>query len=408
MKIAQINMIHEGSTGKIMLQIADVARGKGHDVKTYSSIIFSRHKKQIPLLNSDHYTWGTFFENAFHYYAGSILGQNGRFSRRGTKKLLKELDKFHPDVIHLHNLHFFCVNIPILFNYIKKHKIKVIWTLHDCWAFTGHCPYFTMNRCEKWKTGCHHCDRHRLYPKSYIDNSKQMYKLKRKWFTGVENMVLVTPSQWLADLVKQSFLKDYPIKVINNGIDLNVFTPKKSDIRSKYNIGDSKHIVLGVAFDWGKRKGLDIFIELAQRLNNDEFQIIMVGVDENVKKHLPKSIISIHRTSNQKELAEIYTVADVFVNPTREDNYPTVNMEAIACATPVVTFKTGGSPEILDDTCGSVVNYNDVDTMVKEIVRICKTKPYTESMCVKKAKSFDANKCFESYTELYTSIYKDL
>ena len=217
----------------------------------------------------------------------------------------------------------------------------------------------------------------------------------------MKNLTIVTPSQWLADLVKQSFLKDYPIKVIHNGIDLTVFKPTPSDFRKKYGIPENKFILLGVAFGWGARKGLDVFIELAHRLNKEKFQIVLVGTDNNVDKQLPQEIISIHRTQNQAELAEIYSAADLFVNPTREENYPTVNMEAIACGTPVVTFRTGGSPEILTERTGSIVDCDDIDALQKEIERICETKPFSKEDCITRAKEFDENVRFKEYLELY-------
>ena len=408
MKIAQLNMTYRGSTGKIMLQIADTARNEGYEVNTYSPIVFSRSEKVTPLVAPHHYTWGTQMESMFHYYAGSLIGRNGYFSVGGTRRLIRELKQFQPDVIHLHNLHSFCVNLPMLFHYIKKNKIYVVWTLHDCWTFTGHCPYFTMSGCDKWQTGCYGCDQHRRYPKSYVDDSKRMYRRKKKWFTGVENMTLVTPSRWLADLVQKSFMKEYPLQVVHNGIDLNIFQPTPSDFKMKYGIPNDVYVVLGVAFGWGKRKGLDVFIELAKRLDRRKYQIVLVGTDDRTDKQLPKNIISIHRTNNQKELAEIYTAAAVFVNPTREENYPTVNMEAIACATPVITFRTGGSPEILDESCGSVVNFDDIDSLEGEIIRVCETKPYTEAMCLKRARSFDEKICFSQYLEIYNLLHKDV
>jgi len=408
MKIAQLNMTYRGSTGKIMLQIADTARNEGYEVNTYSPIVFSRSEKVTPLVAPHHYTWGTQIESKFHYYAGSLLGRNGYFSRRGTGRLIRELKQFQPDVIHLHNLHSFCINLPMLFRYIKKNKIRVVWTLHDCWIFTGHCPYFTMSGCEKWQTGCYGCDQHRRYPKSYIDDSKRMYQQKKKWFTGVDQMTLVTPSRWLANLVKKSFMKDYPLQVVHNGIDLNIFKPTPSDFKAKYGIPDDVYVVLGVAFGWGKRKGLDVFVELAQRLDSRKYQIVLVGTDDRADKQLPKNIVSIHRTNNQKELVEIYTAADVFVNPTREENYPTVNMEAIACATPVITFRTGGSPEILDENCGSVVDCDDTASLEAEIIRVCETKPYTEAMCLTRARSFDEKICFSRYLEIYNLFHKDV
>ena len=228
-----------------------------------------------------------------------------------------------------------------------------------------------------------------------------MWKKKKEWFTGVKDLTIVTPSEWLADLVKKSFLSEYPIKVINNGIDLNIFKPTQSDFRDAHGIEGL--MLLGVAFGWGKRKGLDIFVELSKRLGN-EYQIVMVGTDDVIDKQLSSSIISIHRTNNQQELAEIYSAADLMVNPTREDNYPTVNMESIACGTPVLTFETGGSPEIVDVNTGAVVPCDDVDKMIQEIERICKENPYSEEDCIRKAQVFDKWRKFQEYIELYESV----
>lgn len=404
MKIAEINMTHNGSTGKIMLQIAEVAREKGDAVKTYSPVRFARGKKVIMPNIGEHLFWGSRAEACFHYYVGALFGKNGMYSHSGTRQIIKDLEIFKPDIIHLHNIHAFCINLPMLFNYIKKNRIKVIWTLHDCWAFTGHCPHFVIAKCDKWKTGCHHCPQPRVYPKMYIDTSKKMYELKKEWFCGVEDMTIVTPSQWLADLVKQSFLKDYSVKVINNGIDLSIFKPTESDFREKYGL-ENKKVVLGVSFGWGYRKGLDVFVELAKRLC-DDYRIVLVGTDANVDATLPENIISIHRTDNQIELAKIYTAADVFVIPTREENYPTVNMESLACGTPVLTFRTGGSPEIVDESCGSVVEVDDVDAMEKEIIRICEKKLYSESACLERAKTFDMKDRFQEYVELYGKVFE--
>lgn len=402
MRIAQINMVHYGSTGKIMLGIAEVARSNGHDAATFSPRYYQKGKRlQYPDI-PDHVYFSNWFENMVHLRLAQLTGLIGCFSYFGTKKLIKQMKEFNPDVLHLHNLHNSSINLPLLFRYIKKNHVRVVWTLHDCWPFTGHCPYFELAKCEKWKTGCHHCPNYKDYPKSFVDNSSYMYKLKKRWFTGADNMILVTPSQWLADLVKQSYLKEYPVVVINNGIDLSLFTPTESNFREKHGIAADKLILLSVAAGWGKRKGLDVFIELSKRLDS-RFQLVLVGTDDKTDRQLPGNIISIHRTENQRELAEIYSAADLFVNPTREENYPTVNMESLACGTPVLTFRTGGSPEIPDETCGSVVECDDIDAMEKEIIRICTERPFSKEACLNRAREFDMNKRFEEYTELYRS-----
>ena len=237
----------------------------------------------------------------------------------------------------------------------------------------------------------------------YLDTSKEMYKKKKRWFCGIEALTIVTPSEWLAALVKKSFLNEYPVKVINNGVDRTVFKPTESDFRTRHGIRDKK-IVLGVAFGWGYGKGLDVFVELSRRLDKQKYQIVLVGTNAEIDKQLPNSIISIHRTSNQCELAEIYTSADVFVNPTREEVLGLVNVEALACGTPVLTFKTGGSPETIDETCGSVVDVDDVDAMEKEILRICAELPCSKESCIKRAKKFDMNDRFEEYIDLYKEV----
>ena len=404
MRIAQINMTPFGSTGRIMLQIAETARKSGMDAHCYTTELYS--KKRRKTMSSDEFLsyYGSYYNNMIHNYVGKLLGKNGCLSYFGTRQLVKMLKEFSPDVVHLHNLHNYCINLPLLFRYLKKSNVKVVWTLHDCWTFTGHCPHFDMLGCDKWKTGCYKCGQLRQYPKSYVDTSKSMYRKKKQMFTSVENMILVTPSQWLAELVKESYLKDFTVKVIHNGIDTSVFKPTESDFRKKHNLQDKK-IVLAVAFGWGVKKGLDVILKLSEKLS-DDYRMVLVGTNDELDKSLPDNIVSIHRTNNQNELAEIYSASDVFINATREDTFPTVNIEALACGTPVITFKTGGSPESLDETCGSVVEKEDVDGLKKEIVRICSQKPYSEEACVLRGKKFVMQDKFREYVQLYEEICK--
>ena len=400
MNIVQINGGAVGSTGKIMFGISAVCTDEKQETLCAAPEVSSGNKtgRNLYIIQNNNH-------RKINVLLDRITGRHNMHSKIATERLLKVISGFKPDIIQLHNLHEAYINLPMLFKYIKKHNIKTVWTLHDCWAFTGHCPYFDIVGCNKWKTGCYGCPQYKEYPKSLFDNSKYMYRLKKKWFTGVENMTIVTPSEWLASLVKESYLKDYPVKVINNGIDLNVFKPTESDFRKKYAL-ENKYIVLGVAFGWGRRKGLDVFVELARRLDKEKYKVVLVGTDDNVDKLLPENIISIHRTQNQTELAKICSAADVFANPTREENYPTVNMEALACGTPVVTFNTGGSPEMLDETCGAAVARNDIDAMYNEIIRICEAKPYSMEACLKKARRFDMNERFKEYYDLYSCQIK--
>ena len=397
MKIVEINVCPSGSTGTIMLQIAEQARQRQHVVYT-----FSRKWRRQPLPPEGHRYFGTFLENAFHQVAANLTGYSECYSYFGTRALIRQLKRISPDVIHLHNLHGWYIDLPQLFRYMKRHHIRVVWTLHDCWSFTGQCPHFLMAGCNKWQTGCHGCSQHDRYPATRVDRTKTMWRRKKDWFTGVENLTLVTPSYWLAGLVRQSYLKDYPLTVIRNGIDLSVFKPTENDFSAQYRC-EGKHILLGVAADWGERKGLDVFVELSRRLD-DSYQIVLVGTRDDVDRLLPDNVISIHRTANPQELAEIYTAADVFVNPTREEVLGLVNIEALACGTPVITFDAGGSPECIDESCGSVVPVDCLETLVREIVRVCETQPYSQAACIQRAVQFDRNATYAKYIRLYEEM----
>ena len=391
MRIIQINAVPYGSTGRIMFQLADALEHKGHQVLCTAGFTWKKSNRE------DFFITSNIFEKTVHTYLARLTGRTGGFSYLATWRLLKKLDAFQPDLIHLHNLHGWFVNIPMLFDYIRQKDIPVVWTLHDCWPFTGHCPHFQGVGCEKWKTGCYDCPLHRNYPESWFDCSKQMYRTKKEWLSGVKRMTIVTPSQWLADCVKESFLSEYPVQVIPNGIDLSVFCPAEEEKN------EAGHTVLGVSYAWNDKKGLDVIVSLRERLG-DEFKMILVGTDEHVDRKLPEGIVSVHRTQNQRELAELYRGADVFINPTREDNLPTVNMEALACGTPVITFDTGGSPEVPDQTCGIVVPKNDVAAMEQQIRRVCTEKPFSRQQCLERAKIFDESNCIRQYLKLYGSM----
>lgn len=393
--IVSINLGNVGSTGRIMMGISNLARIRGY-------ITFQAYPKSrniLPKNDNDLIISSVpikFISTRLAYFTGL----NGCFAWFSTYAFLKKLDVIKPDIIHFHNLHDSYINLPMLFNYVKKRKIRVIWTLHDCWSLTGHCPVFTYIGCDKWKSGCGKCPQLKTYPATMIDTTSWMWKKKKEWFTGVDDLTIVTPSKWLAAKVKESFLNCYPTIIINNGIDLNLFKPTNSDFRMKHGVSESTAILLGVAFNWGKYKGLDVFIELANRLSN-KYVIVLVGTTDKIDELLPKNVISIHKTNNQIELAEIYTAADLFVNPTREDNFPTVNIEALSCGTPVVTFATNGSPEIIDSTCGSVVPYNDIDALETEIKRIIQERPYSRKSCINRSLLFNKEQKYEEYIKLY-------
>lgn len=392
MKVVQINTTCGiGSTGKICVGISQVMTA----ANTENYILCSRsngYPLGIPCAEGGYIK--------FQALKARILGNYGFNSRTATRKMIRELERIQPDIVHLHNIHGHDCDLEMLFSWFRKNKTKLIWTFHDCWAFTAYCPHFTIAKCGKWREGCGACPQHWDHS-WFFDRSRALFEKKKILFTDLD-MTIITPSKWLAELVKQSFLGEYPVWVINNGIDLEVFRPARSDFRVKYGL-EGKRVILSVSFGWDHRKGLDVFIELNRRLP-DDYRIVLVGTDADVDKLLPERIISIHRTQNQRELAEIYTAADLFVSASREENYPTVHMEALACGTPVLTFRTGGGPEILDETSGAVVPCDDVDALEKKILRICADKPYSEADCLKKAGEFDQNQRFKEYLKLYERV----
>lgn len=394
MKVVQINVTcGEGSTGKICLALSgllDERKIENHILYSYGK---SANKHGVK------YTSNGYVK--YQALKSRINGKYGFNTKRATAKLVDELRSVKPSIVHLHNIHGHNVDLNALFTYLKEEKLKVVWTFHDCWAFTGYCPYFTLAQCDKWKTKCNDCPQRKAYS-WFFDKSEWLYEKKKELFSDLD-LTIVTPSQWLADLVKQSFLKSYPVKVINNGIDLSVFKPTDSDFKAKHGIRENQHVILGVAFGWGKSKGLDVFVELSKRLP-ENYRIVLVGTSEKTDKQLPENIISIRRTQDQAALAEIYTAADLFVNTTREENFPTVNIEALACGTPVLTFNTGGSPEIIDDLCGKTVVCDDVDSLEKEITEICEHSVFTSKDCVNRAKLYNQDERFREYIELYDTI----
>jgi glycosyltransferase involved in cell wall biosynthesis len=396
MRIFQINAVPYGSTGRIMTQIAQLLEQQGHEAMCTTGFTWQKCSYE------KHFITSNLIEKTWHTTMARLTGLNGCFSVMATWRLLRRLKAFRPDVLHLHNLHCWYVNLPMLFSYIKKHDIHVVWTFHDCWPITGHCPHFALAGCQKWQTGCHSCGAYRGYPQCLFDDSKAMWRRKKKWFTGVKHMTIVAPSHWLEGLIRRSYLRDYPVQVIHNGIDPQIFRPTDSDFRQRYHCQD-QFLLLGVAFDWNHSKGPDVFMELSKRLP-EQFRIVLVGVTEELEKNLPETVIAIRRTSSATELAQIYSAADLFVNPTREDTFPTVNMEALACGTPVLTFRTGGSPEIPDESCGCVVEVDDLDALEQQILRIAKQTPYSREACLQRAACFHKDDRYREYIELYQQL----
>ena len=350
-----------------------------------------------------------------HGALSRITDRHGFYSKRATLEFINVIEEFSPDIIHLHNVHGYYLNIRVLFDYLKTSGIRVIWTLHDCWTFTGHCSHFEYIGCMKWTTGCYACEQLAEYPKSVgKDNSQRNYADKKELFTGFSDMTIVTPSQWLKSRVEQSFMGEYHTVVVPTGIDTSVFRPvaeeRRDDnlvfrLRNSLNLRN-KNVLLGVANPWRTRKGIMQFVSLS-KLINERCVIVLVGLDDDQISSLPESIIGIGHTDSVYELAALYSMADIYVNLTLEDTFPTTNIEALACGTPVITYRSGGSAESIDDTCGIAVERNSVQGVVAAIDTILSQKgiAYTSEECVRHAMLYDKEVRFEEYIrEVYEGM----
>lgn len=387
MKILMINVVCGiKSTGRICTDLAEILVAQGHNVK----IAYGREK--VPEKYQKYAVKiGVDLDVNVHAIKARMFDSMGFESTYVTKKFITWVKEYNPDVIHLHNLHGYYINVEILFKYLRTCGKKIIWTLHDCWAFTGHCTHFDYIGCEEWKKGCKKCLQKREYPKCYGHGfSERNFKRKKELFSNIPNMIIVTPSIWLAKLVQQSFLKCYQIKTIHNGIDISIFKKLQTSNRSQNELGKKK-VILGVASQWNEKKGFQYMLELSKRLSE---QVVIVGVSEKQKKTLPDDIIGICHTNKVEELVQWYNLADVFVNPTLEDNYPTTNLEAIACGTPVISFDSGGSAESAS-LYGAVVprgNCQELESAVRDILNDLPKYP-----CVDLSKE----KMLKEYINLY-------
>lgn len=382
-----------GSTGKIVEQIGLLAESRGWEVRVSHTVRYERNSKLKSILFSSRLT------EQWHALMSLLFDRQGLHSSRKTKLLVRKIKEYNPDIIHLHNVHGYYLNYVVLFRYLAESKIPVVWTMHDCWSFTGHCTYFDMVNCEKWKNQCDNCPNLKDYPRALIDRSKKNFNLKKELFTSLQCLTMVPVSQWLGELTRQSYLGKFPIKVIHNGVDLNTFR-----ITSKGQGQSSPKIVLGVTSNgFAGRKGLDDFIALSSILPK-EYKIVMIGLHEEELTQLPSNILGMKRTANVEELVDYYNQAAVFINPTYSDNFPTTNIEALACGTPVVTYKTGGSPEAIDEFTGIVVEQGNVDELAKAIIKIT-SGPKPATLCRKRAEElFNKDNCFDTYIQLYNSL----
>ena len=453
MRIAQINIIATLSTGRIAVQLCRMAEEAGHkalmcysrkhapaDLNSYR-IGSSLHLRQKPGKSPSRFKrkrmeWTDAFRclrnMGLHWLGSKLLDRTGFFSRLPTKRLIRQLEKFKPDIVHLHNIHGYYLYLPRLFQYLKENDIPVVWTLHDCWAFTGHCAYYTeaLNAppsgavrrrrskqptlgCDRWKTGCGHCVLKHAYPSSWIlDRSAKNWADKRNLFCGLKHMVLTTPSQWLHDEVKQSFLKNYPVYTLYNGVDLNIFKPCASEeyleqaIRAYGLEGlGQRRLVLSVAAVWDERKGLNDLIALAEKLG-DDYCVAAVGLSKKQLKALPPhTVLGIPRTSNVTDLCALYTAADVYVSASSEETFGMTLVEAMACGTQVLCYNATAMPELVTGDVGEVVPLRNVDALADAVRRLCEN-PRDPQACIDRAAEFDLDERFGAFMRLYEKMYR--
>lgn len=394
MKILMINSVCGiRSTGRICTDLAVALEAQGHQVKiAYGRERVPEQYKRFSIRIGNNITVKT------HGALARLCDADGRGSYLATKKFISWVKKFDPEVVHLHNIHGYYINTKVLFDYLVKNNKRVIWTLHDMWSFTGHSATCDAIKCEKWKTGCDSCPAYREYPRSFIDRSAANYKRKKKLICAVNDLIVVTPSRWLANLVSESYLKDKRIKVIPNGIDLKQFCIIDTNFKTVHHI-ENKILLMGCSTWWGPGKGLQDFYKLADELD-DRFAIVLVGLDKQQIAELPNRIIGIERTNSVKELVDIYNATDVFLNLTYRDNYPTVNLEALACGTPVVTYDTGGSAECLNNMNGKAFPKGDLNSIVAFL-----NNDYNEEFFRVTADcQYSKDKTAEKYLELFSKL----
>lgn len=395
MRIVQINgTMKIGSTGKIMYELNDVLEKNGHEGYMVSAYSTDTKLGNQYCTNSSHYD----VPLKSNILISRITGVMGYRHKKDTIRLIEWIDNINPDIIHLHNIHGDWIHLKTLFKYLEKKDMPVVWTLHDCWSFTGRCSHFELCGCNKWESECHNCHNKKVYPVTYFfDFSKKMFRDKKKMFTSLKNLTLVTPSAWLKKYVEQSFLQNYDVNVIHNGINTEKYESLEKPIYDK-------KIILGVASSWSSTKGFDDFLELDKKIDHSKYKIILVGLNNSQFSKIPSTIQGIKRTNNEQELINLYSSAYVFVNLTYQDNFPTTNIEALSCGTPVITYNTGGSPESVKPGTGFVVSKGDLDGVIEAIKKVdLLERSFCREMAIH---YFDKKICYSKYLDLYETIYE--
>lgn len=403
MKVIQINAVYGyGSTGVIVKDIENALLEEGNE----SRIVYQHSNLVKTDING--LQMGNVVDWKIHAILTRVLGKQGYASGNSTKRLIKYLETEKPDIVHLHNLHANYININQLLSYLAKKNIATILTLHDCWFFTGKCFHFTMCGCEKWKIGCGKCPQNKEDVKSlFWDKSKQVFKDKKEKFQAIQNLTIVGCSDWIKNLAKESpIFRNKQLVRIYNGVDTDIFHPKKENkFRETYGL-TGQFIILGMANKWLQDMNKETFRKIRETLLPDEL-IVIVGCSEEQKSELKQyfNVLSIGYISNRNKLAEIYSAADVFVNMTFEDTLPTVNMESICCGTPVITYNSCGSPELISPgITGYVIPQKSVKELRNAINRIKQGFIDKEKCAYVGKNKFDKRRQYKEYLQLYDRV----
>lgn len=399
-RIVEINAAcNYGSTGRIVEAIGHLAEQAGHEVLCVHGGRYVLPSNLHTLLSQP--CWMDYV----HYALGYVFGRHGRFSTYFTKQLVKRLKEYKPNLIHLHNLHGYYLDYEELGRYLRQANVPVVWTLHDCWPLTGHCAYYATETgvCEQWTSTCWHCPKKKDYPRVLLDRVSEEHRLKKELFGGIDKLTMVPVSQWMGENIRRSYLKDKPMVVIWNGIDLNVFAEQgpRAELRHKWGVGEDEYMLLGVASHWTNRKG---YADIVSLYDLEGVRLVLVGLTHRQKKQLPQSIIGIESIESADALAELYSIADLFVNPTYSDTFPTTNLEAQACGTPVLTYNTDGSPETINGQTGVVVEKGNKRAL-REAVEQMRQNPLHREQCRRWARQqYDQKERFQDYITLYQQV----
>ena len=398
--------LNEGSIGRTAEQLGQLVQSKGwRSFIAYSRVNYGS--------TSEVYRVDNKFSTLFHALLTRLFDMCGYGSYFATKRLVNVIERERPDLIHMHIIHNYDINLKVLFNYLSTSGIPIVWTQHDCWSYTGHCAYYSNVACEKWKTECHNCPQFNVFPKSWFyDGSKRNYRFKKKVFTSVpqNKMCIVAVSEYVKKDIEQSFLNKYRIKRIYNGIDTDRFLPLKesnSEVRANYGLGDGI-LLMGFATAWTERKGISDYYKLRKKLDK-RYTIVFVGVDEQLKKTLPEGIIGIENTSSIEELVKLYSTADIVMNLASEESFGKTTPEGMACGTPSIVYNSTASPELVDEKTGIICEKGDIDGVVNAINTVLSwDKEETIRNCRNRVLSlFSMQKNWNEYIELYEEMIKE-